>query len=107
MDADRAAAVTGLPAEAIRQLARDYGSASPSAIRLNYGLNRCAGGAAAVRAIACRRSPAPGAMPRAVRCCPPPAPSRSISPRSSVPTSIRMRPPARRAPSTCRRSVKH
>ena len=50
---DRAAAVTGLPAEAIRQLARDYGSASPSAIRLNYGLNRCAGGAAAVRAIAC------------------------------------------------------
>ncbi|MCB1897899.1 molybdopterin-containing oxidoreductase family protein [Cognatazoarcus halotolerans] len=50
---EAAAMHTGLPAEVIRQLARDYGKAAPSAIRLNYGLNRCAGGAAAVRAIAC------------------------------------------------------
>ncbi|TVO51616.1 molybdopterin-containing oxidoreductase family protein [Denitromonas halophila] len=48
-----AAPLTGLPAEAIRQLARDYGSTRPSVIRLNYGLNRCAGGGTAVRNIAC------------------------------------------------------
>ncbi|TVT46913.1 MAG: molybdopterin oxidoreductase family protein [Denitromonas halophila] len=48
-----AAPLTGLPAEAIRQLARDYGSIRPSVIRLNYGLNRCAGGGTAVRNIAC------------------------------------------------------
>ena len=48
-----AAPLTGLPAEAIRQLARDYGHTRPSVIRLNYGLNRCAGGGTAVRNIAC------------------------------------------------------
>ncbi|KAA3651944.1 MAG: molybdopterin oxidoreductase family protein [Proteobacteria bacterium] len=48
-----AAPLTGLPAEAIRQLARDYGSTRPAVIRLNYGLNRCAGGGTAVRNIAC------------------------------------------------------
>lgn len=48
-----AAPLTGLPAEAIRQLARDYGTTRPSVIRLNYGLNRCAGGGTAVRNIAC------------------------------------------------------
>ena len=48
-----AAPLTGLSAEAICQLARDYGSTRPSVIRLNYGLNRCAGGGTAVRNIAC------------------------------------------------------
>ncbi|MBT0962366.1 molybdopterin-containing oxidoreductase family protein [Denitromonas iodatirespirans] len=48
-----AAPLTGLPAEAIRALARDYGHTRPSVIRLNYGLNRCAGGGSAVRNIAC------------------------------------------------------
>ncbi|THF59423.1 molybdopterin-containing oxidoreductase family protein [Pseudothauera rhizosphaerae] len=49
-----AAPLTGLPADAIRQLARDYGTAGQdSLIRLNYGLNRHAGGGMAVRNIAC------------------------------------------------------
>lgn len=64
-----AAPLTGLPADAIRGLAREYGVASPSLIRLNYGLNRCAGGGMAVRNIACLpaltgawRHPAGGAL---------------------------------------------
>ena len=48
-----AAPLTGLDAEVIRALARDYGRTRPSLIRLNYGLNRCAGGGMAVRNIAC------------------------------------------------------
>ncbi|AUM01250.1 molybdopterin oxidoreductase family protein [Zoogloeaceae bacteirum Par-f-2] len=49
-----AATLTGLPAQAIRQLARDYADAGHhSLIRLNYGLNRHAGGGMAVRNIAC------------------------------------------------------
>lgn len=48
-----AATLTGLPADAIRALALDYGNTRPSAIRLNYGLNRCHGGGMAVRNIAC------------------------------------------------------
>ena len=50
---ERAALETGLPAADIRALALAYGSVRPAAIRMNYGLQRCAGGAAAVRAIAC------------------------------------------------------
>ncbi|TRZ58357.1 MAG: molybdopterin oxidoreductase family protein [Rhodocyclaceae bacterium] len=50
---ERAAAETGLAAADILALAREYGSTRPAAIRLNYGLQRCAGGASAVRAIAC------------------------------------------------------
>lgn len=48
-----AAPLTGLDACVIRDLAREYGSTTPSLIRLNYGLNRCAGGGMAVRNIAC------------------------------------------------------
>lgn len=48
-----AAPLTGLEAGVIRGLAREYGSAAPTLIRLNYGLNRCAGGGMAVRNIAC------------------------------------------------------
>jgi len=50
---ERAAEVCGVPAEQIRFLARDYGTLSPAAIRLSYGLQRVRGGANAVRAIAC------------------------------------------------------
>ena len=50
---ERAAQVCGLPVEQIRQLARDYGTAAPAAIRLNYGVQRARGGGNAVRAIAC------------------------------------------------------
>lgn len=51
-----AAPLTGLPAATIRALAREYGECArraPTLIRLNYGLNRCAGGGMAVRNIAC------------------------------------------------------
>ncbi len=50
---ERAAAETGLPAETIEKLAREYGTTRPSAIRINYGLNRAAGGANTVRIITC------------------------------------------------------
>ncbi len=49
---ERAAAVCGLPAQQIRDLARDYGTMKPAAIRLNYGMQRVRGGGNAVRAIA-------------------------------------------------------
>src|SRR5512143_103746 len=65
----RAAASCGLHAEQIVTLARDYGTTKPAAIRVNYGLQRHAGGGNAVRAIAClpalvgwRRVPAGGAL---------------------------------------------
>ncbi|MFN8094762.1 MAG: molybdopterin oxidoreductase family protein [Vicinamibacteria bacterium] len=50
---ERAAATTGVPAAEIEWLARAYATTRPSAIRLNYGLNRHAGGGMAVRTIAC------------------------------------------------------
>src|SRR5215510_7900901 len=48
-----AAEVCGLKVEEIVQLARDYGRARPAAIRLNYGMQRHAGGGIAARTIAC------------------------------------------------------
>ncbi len=51
--AERAAAVCGITVEQIRQLARDYGTTQPAAIRLNYGMQRARGGGNAVRAVAC------------------------------------------------------
>ncbi len=50
--AERAAEVCGLDAAQVRQLARDYGSIKPAAIRLNYGMQRAHGGGNAVRLIA-------------------------------------------------------
>ncbi|MGZ5848667.1 MAG: molybdopterin-containing oxidoreductase family protein, partial [Ramlibacter sp.] len=50
---ERAAAVCGIPAQQIRDLARDYGTTKPAAIRLNYGMQRVRGGGNATRAIAC------------------------------------------------------
>ncbi|MFD1710206.1 molybdopterin oxidoreductase family protein [Ottowia sp. GY511] len=49
----RAAQACGVPAAQIVQLARDYGTTTPAAIRVNYGVQRCAGGGNAIRAIAC------------------------------------------------------
>lgn len=49
----RAAQVCGVPEAQIRALARDYGTAKPAAIRLNYGMQRVRGGGNAARAIAC------------------------------------------------------
>ena len=49
----RAAAITGLTVEEIEVFAREYATARPSALRINYGLNRHAGAGMAVRTIAC------------------------------------------------------
>jgi anaerobic selenocysteine-containing dehydrogenase len=49
---ERAAALTGLDAGDIAQLAREYATTRPAAIRLNYGVQRSERGALAVRTIA-------------------------------------------------------
>ena len=49
----RAAQVCGVPEAQITELARAYGTTAPAAIRVNYGIQRCAGGGNATRAIAC------------------------------------------------------
>ena len=49
---ERVAALTGIAAEDIVQLARDYATTHPAAIRVNYGVQRSEQGGAAVRAIA-------------------------------------------------------
>jgi anaerobic selenocysteine-containing dehydrogenase len=65
----RVAKITGLAAEQIIDLARDYGTIRPAAIRLNYGMQRHAGGGMAMRTAACLpalvgawRDPAGGAL---------------------------------------------
>ena len=50
---ERVAAITGIPAERVVTLAQQYGKARAAFIRINYGLQRHAGGAMAVRTIAC------------------------------------------------------
>jgi anaerobic selenocysteine-containing dehydrogenase len=47
------AQICGLAVEEVVQLARDYGGTKPAAIRLNYGMQRHAGGGIAARTIAC------------------------------------------------------
>ena len=49
---ERVAAICRIPAETIERLATLYGTTRPTFIRLNYGLQRHAGGGSAVRAIA-------------------------------------------------------
>ena len=49
----RAAQITGIPSERIVELARQYGRAKAAFVRINYGLQRHAGGGMAVRTIAC------------------------------------------------------
>jgi anaerobic selenocysteine-containing dehydrogenase len=49
----RVAATTGLSVAEIEGFAREYATTRPSAIRVNYGLNRHAGGGMAVRTITC------------------------------------------------------
>jgi anaerobic selenocysteine-containing dehydrogenase len=50
---ERAASVTGVPAEVISSLAERYGQARAAFVRVNYGLQRHYGGGMAVRTIAC------------------------------------------------------
>jgi anaerobic selenocysteine-containing dehydrogenase len=49
----RIAALTGLREAQIIALARDYGTIEPAVIRLNYGMQRHAGGGMAIRTVAC------------------------------------------------------
>ena len=49
----RVADICGLEAEAVVRLARLYATGKPSVIRLNYGVQRHAGGGMAVRTVAC------------------------------------------------------
>ncbi|HJU55545.1 MAG TPA: molybdopterin oxidoreductase family protein [Pyrinomonadaceae bacterium] len=65
----RVAEICGLEAETIARLAKLYATTKPSVIRLNYGLQRHAGGGMAVRTISCLpaitgawRDPAGGAL---------------------------------------------
>ena len=50
---ERVAPITGISAETITSLARRYGEAKAAFLRINYGLQRHAGGGMAVRTIAC------------------------------------------------------
>ncbi len=50
---DRVAAITGVDASTIEELARRYAAGRPSLIRVNYGLQRHFGGGMAVRTITC------------------------------------------------------
>ncbi len=65
----RVASITGLAEAQIVALARDYGTIAPAVIRLNYGMQRHAGGGMAIRTVACLpalvgawRHPAGGAL---------------------------------------------
>jgi len=49
----RVAEICGLGTEEVVQLAREYGRTKPAGIRLNYGMQRHAGGGIAARTIAC------------------------------------------------------
>jgi len=48
-----AAAITGIPADTIRTLAREYATTQPAAIRMGVALERHKGGGQAVRAVSC------------------------------------------------------
>ncbi len=50
---ERVAQLCGIGAAEVVQLAREYGTTKPAAIRLNYGMQRHAGGGIAARTIAC------------------------------------------------------
>lgn len=49
----RVAEICGIDEATITTLAREYASAKPAAIRLNYGMQRAKGGGQATRAVAC------------------------------------------------------
>lgn len=50
---ERTAEICGVPADVIVEFAREYAASHPAVIRINYGLQRHAGGGMAVRTIAC------------------------------------------------------
>jgi len=66
---ERVARICGIAAETVIALASAYGTTRPAAIRVNYGMQRHAGGGNAIRAVACLpalvgawRDPAGGAL---------------------------------------------
>jgi len=66
---ERVARICGIAAETVTRLARAYGTTRPAVIRVNYGMQRHAGGGNAIRAVACLpalvgawRDPAGGAL---------------------------------------------
>ena len=74
---EAAAEVTGISADDIRQLAREYASTSPAAIRIGVAIERHTGGGQAVRAITCLpglvgawRQPGGGVYQLPVWACP-------------------------------------
>jgi anaerobic selenocysteine-containing dehydrogenase len=50
---ERVAEICGIEAATIRRLAREYATVRPAVVRLNYGLQRHAGGGMAVRTVMC------------------------------------------------------
>ncbi len=50
---ERAAAICGVDADVITAFAREYATAKPAAIRINYGMQRHHGGGMAVRTVTC------------------------------------------------------
>jgi anaerobic selenocysteine-containing dehydrogenase len=50
---ERVASICGIDAETITHVARRYATTKPAAIRINYGVQRHAGGGMAVRTLAC------------------------------------------------------
>ncbi|MDQ5850376.1 MAG: molybdopterin oxidoreductase family protein, partial [Pseudomonadota bacterium] len=50
---ERVAQICGIAPQEVIELARDYGTTRPAAIRLNYGMQRHSGGGLAARTIAC------------------------------------------------------
>ena len=50
---EKAASITGIPAEDIRKLARDYATTRPSVIRIGVAVERHSGGGQTVRALTC------------------------------------------------------
>ena len=50
---DKVAALTGVPADDVRQLARDFATTQPSVIRMGVAIERHAGGGNTVRALSC------------------------------------------------------
>src|SRR5262249_56906295 len=50
---EKVAAITGIPADDIRKLAREYATTRPSVIRIGVAVERHAGGGQTVRALTC------------------------------------------------------
>ena len=101
---ERVAAWTGMTPAEVEQLAREYATTRPAALRMNYGVQRIRKRRhrGARHLPCCPHSPARGNIAAAARSSPLPADSPGTRKPSSVPTSRSPRPSsAWPAPSTC------